>query len=133
MMIQKAILHILDFNTNMCILSQKELDFSSDIVYEYVDKRISRILTDASQQTGAFYATSQYQVLLQQFLSEDISFADFAAQTARSLFDILAHCDVQESLDLLVVDFQDEEDKRIAHYSQRLQHPARSQTRGRAR
>lgn len=112
MMIQKAILHILDFNTNMCILSQKELDFSSDIVYEYVDKRIIRILADASQQSGAFYATSQYQVLLQQLLSEDISFADFAAQTARSLFDILAHCDVPESLDLLIVDFQDEEDKR---------------------
>lgn len=112
MMIQKAILHILDFNTNMCILSQKELDFSSDIVYEYVDKRITRILADASQQSGAFYATSQYQVLLQQLLSEDISFADFAAQTARSLFDILAHCDVPESLDLLIVDFQDEEDKR---------------------
>lgn len=112
MMIQKAILHILDFNTNMCILSQKELDFSSDIVYEYVDKRITRILADASQQSGAFYATSQYQVLLQQLLSEDISFADFAAQTARSLFDILAHCDVPESLDLLIVDFQDKEDKR---------------------
>lgn len=40
MMIQKAILHILDFNTNMCILSQQDLDFSSDVVYEYVDKRI---------------------------------------------------------------------------------------------
>ena len=68
MMIQNAILHILDFNTNMCILSQKELDFSSDIVYEYVEKRISRLLKDANQQTGAFYATSQYHVLLQQFL-----------------------------------------------------------------
>lgn len=112
MMIHRAILHILDFNTNMCILSQKELDFSSDIVYEYVDKRISRILNDASQQTGAFYATSQYQVLLQQFLHEEIDFTAFAAQTARSLFDILSHCDVPESLDLLVVDFQDEEDQR---------------------
>lgn len=112
MMIQNAILHILDFNTNMCILSQKELDFSSDIVYEYVEKRISRLLKDANQQTGAFYATSQYHVLLQQFLREDISFIDFAAQTARSLFDILAHCDVPESLDVLVVDFQDDEDHR---------------------
>ena len=27
MMIQKAILHILDFNTNICILSQQDLDF----------------------------------------------------------------------------------------------------------
>lgn len=54
MMIQKAILHILDFNTNMCILSQKDLDFSSDVVYEYVDKRIERLLKDAGQQTGIF-------------------------------------------------------------------------------
>lgn len=27
MMISKAILHILDFTTNVCILSQRELDF----------------------------------------------------------------------------------------------------------
>ena len=58
MMIQNAILHILDFNTNMCILSQKELDFSSDIVYEYVEKRISRLLKDANQQTGIAAAIS---------------------------------------------------------------------------
>ena len=69
MMIQKAILHILDFNTNMCILSQKDLDFSSDVVYEYVDKRMSRILQDAGQQTGVFYATSSYQALLQQLVA----------------------------------------------------------------
>ena len=32
MMINKAVLHIFDFNTNVCVVSQKDLDFSSDVV-----------------------------------------------------------------------------------------------------
>ena len=112
MMIQKAILHILDFNTNMCILSQKDLDFSSDVVYEYVDKRMNRILQDAGQQTGVFYATSNYQALLQQLIGGEISFDEFASQTARQLYDILSHCDGPSSLDVLVVDFNDDADVR---------------------
>ena len=54
MMIHNAILHILDFDTNMCILSKKELDFSSDVVYEYVDKRVNGLMKDPGQQTGIF-------------------------------------------------------------------------------
>ena len=112
MMIQKAILHILDFNTNMCILSQKDLDFSSDVVYEYVDKRMIRILQDAGQQTGVFYATSSYQALLQQLVGGQMDFDEFASQTARHLYDILSHCDGPASLDVLVVDFNDDADMR---------------------
>lgn len=112
MMIQKAILHILDFNTNMCILSQKDLDFSSDVVYEYVDKRMSRIVSDAGQQTGVFYASSAYQALLQQLINNEIDFDQFASQTARQLYDILSQCDAPESLDVLIVDFNDDSDVR---------------------
>lgn len=49
MMINTAVLHIFDFNTNVCIVSQKDLDFSSDVVYEYVSKRLNRIIGDAAQ------------------------------------------------------------------------------------
>ena len=109
MMIQKAILHILDFNTNMCILSQKDLDFSSDVVYEYVDKRIERLLKDAGQQTGIFYATSSFHHVLQQLQMEEITFDDAAAVIAKKTYDILSHCDEMESTDLLVVDFTDDD------------------------
>ena len=109
MMIRKAVLHILDFNTNMCILSQKELDFSSDVVYEYVQKRVNRIVGDDSQQSGVFYATSAYKSMVEQYLDGALDFGEFAAQTARSLFDSLSRCDDSESLDLLVVDFQDDD------------------------
>ena len=112
MMIQKAILHILDFNTNICILSQQDLDFSSDVVYEYVDKRIERLLKDAGQQTGVFYATSSFQHVLQKLQMEEITFDDAAAAIAKKTYDILSHCDETESTDLLVVDFNDDDDVR---------------------
>lgn len=110
MMINKAVLHILDFNTHVCVVSQKELDFSSDLVYEYVNKRLQRVLGDASQQHGAFYATSAYQPKLQQYLEGTLSFTDLAADTARQLFQILDHCDEPQSLDVLIIDFQDDND-----------------------
>ncbi|WP_301859123.1 nucleoid-associated protein [uncultured Megasphaera sp.] len=112
MMIQQAVLHVFDFHTNMCIVSQKELDFSSDVIYEYVNKRVSRILHDAGQKKGIFYATSRYQQAVQKLAAGEMSFADAAAETARSLFDILSHCDEPASQDLLVVDFRDDDDQR---------------------
>lgn len=112
MLINRAVLHILDFNTNVCILSQKELDFSSDVVYEYVDKHVHKILHDASQQTGVFYATSQFQPMVQRLANGEIEFDEIAAYGARNLFDILNHCDTPESEDVLIVDFQDDDDVR---------------------
>lgn len=112
MMIQQAILHILDFNGNMCILSQKELDFTSDIVYEYVDKRINRMIHDAGQQSGIFYATSAMQMELQQLQEEKLDFKTFASNTAKKLYDVLSHCEMPESLDALFVDFRDDDDIR---------------------
>ncbi len=112
MMINAAVLHIFDFNTNVCIVSQKALDFSSDVVYEYVNKRLSRILGDASQKTGVFYATSAFQPKLQALLDGTMTFDELAADTARELYQLAAHCDEPESTDLLVIDFQDDDDVR---------------------
>ena len=58
MMIQKAILHVLDFGTSMCLLSQKELDLSIENVYDYVSKRVEKSLHDPAGRTGLFYETS---------------------------------------------------------------------------
>ena len=112
MMINKAVLHIFDFNTNVCVVSQKDLDFSSDVVYEYVSKRLNRIIGDAAQKTGVFYATSAFQMKLQALADGTMTFDDLASQTARELYQLLAHCDEPESTDLLVIDFQDDDDVR---------------------
>ena len=53
MMINTAVLHIFDFNTNVCIVSQKDLDFSSDVVYEYVSKRLNCIIGDAPRRRAS--------------------------------------------------------------------------------
>lgn len=108
MMIQQAFLHILDFTSNMCVLSQKELDFTSDVVYEYVEKRVNRMLQDPGQQAGIFYATSQCQQELQQLVAGTKTFTEWATDTAKQLYEVLSHGDTPESLDVLCVDFQDD-------------------------
>ncbi|ERT61794.1 nucleoid-associated protein [Megasphaera vaginalis (ex Srinivasan et al. 2021)] len=114
MMIQQAVLHVLDFHTNACILSQKPLDFTNETVYEYVDKQVSRVLHDPSRQTGVFYATSHYQELLQRYLAGTADFAEVASETAKKLYDILSLWDEPISLDLLFVAFRDDhEENRI--------------------
>ena len=112
MMINTAVLHIFDFNTNVCIVSQKDLDFSSDVVYEYVSKRLNRIIGDAAQKTGVFYATSAFQMKLQALVDGTLTFDDLASQIARELYQLVSHCDEPESTDLLVIDFQDDDDVR---------------------
>lgn len=113
MMIQQAILHILDGNTHMCVLSQKELDLTSDMVYEYVEKRITRLLHDAGCQCGVFYATSGMQRELQQFLDSSRSFSDVAAYAAKQWYDVLSCCENTETMDALFVLFQDDEGERF--------------------
>lgn len=59
MMIQKAILHVLDFGTSMCLLSQKELDLSIETVYDYVSKRVEKSLHDPAGQRVYFMKRRQ--------------------------------------------------------------------------
>ncbi len=114
MMIQNAVLHILDFNAHMCILSQRELDLSSDAAYEYVDNRIRRMVTDDSQQSGIFYASSTCASMVRELAGGQMDFSVFAAQAAQRLYDILLCCDEQRTTDVLTVLFQDDKDRRQA-------------------
>ena len=41
-----------------------------------------------------------------------MTFDELASDTARELYQLVAHCDEPESADLLVIDFQDDDDVR---------------------
>ena len=49
MIINKAILHILDFNSGMSIISQRELDFSDVTITDYIEKHLEHIKSDLNQ------------------------------------------------------------------------------------
>ena len=42
MIIKKAILHILDFNSGVCVYSQQLLDFSDSFVSTYLEKHLQK-------------------------------------------------------------------------------------------
>lgn len=52
---------------------------------------------DASQQTGVFYATSASQPKLQALIEGTMTFDELASDTARELYQLVAHCDEPES------------------------------------
>ncbi len=108
MMIQKAILHVLDFGTSMCLLSQKELDLSIETVYDYVSKRVEKSLHDPAGRTGIFYETSTVKRQLETYASQDLSFQELADSLAKAVFESLKLQAEADTTDLLVVSFKDE-------------------------
>lgn len=108
MMIQKAILHVLDFGTSMCLLSQKELDLSIETVYDYVSKRVEKSLHDPAGRTGIFYETSALKRQLEAYVSQDLSFQELADSLAKAVFESLKLQAEANTTDLLVTSFKDE-------------------------
>ena len=60
MIINHAILHILDFHSDICVFSQKEMDLKNAAVVSFIEKHIQRIFKDNKCQTGIFKSESWF-------------------------------------------------------------------------
>ena len=114
MIINKAILHILDFDSAMSIISQRELDFSDITIYEYIEKHLEHIKSDLSQKSGAFSQGSSFLVQLNNYLAEQSSFIELSAFIGNTLYEQIAQSDKSVPTDLLVVDFSDNGSRYLA-------------------
>ena len=107
MIINKAILHILDFNSGMCIISQKELNFADITINEYIEKHLEHIKSDLNQKSGAFSSGSSFFVQLDKYLAQQSSFIEISALIGNTLYEQIAQSENPVPTDLLVVDFSD--------------------------
>jgi hypothetical protein len=114
MMISKGILHILDFNSGMCLLSQEELDFSRGEVDTYLEKHIEKAQGDSGNKAGMFYESSEFKLRFQKYLSEQMEFSEFTAFVGNSLYNTLAQSDTQDTVDLVCVDYTDNDIRYLA-------------------
>lgn len=105
MIIKKAILHILDFNSGVCVFSQKELDFTSEAVSTYIEKHIERVHKDTGKKNGSFLPESHFADSLNQYLHNEIEFIDFSNWAANILYERLSLAEENDSIDFLVVDY----------------------------
>jgi len=114
--INHAILHILDFTTQLNVLSQQELDLNADMIYGYVFQHIYRTLEDASQHHVSFEETANLLSALRDYRQGKSSFIDLSDAIAERFIGFFQdHPDLQ-AFDLLIADYTVNFHKYVSFY-----------------
>lgn len=113
MVIKKAILHIMDFHSDICVFSQKELEIADFGTAEFIEKHVSRILEDGGAKEGQFLDYSIFKQTLDRYADGGISFTEFSTAAGNLLYDQISQADEPESMDFLVCQFRENEHEYI--------------------
>lgn len=114
MIINHAVLHILDFHSDICVFSQKEMDLKNAAVVSFIEKHIQRIFKDNKCQTGIFKSESWFLDALTQYCKSQVELIDFSNKIANILHDSISISDKRSSLDILVLDFDNDTESYFA-------------------
>ena len=112
MKINHAILHILDFDSAVNVLSERELDFDTRAVRSFVSSHLRRARTSVDNRRAAFAQDSAFAGELKGYFFGDREFVDLSQQIAEFFASELSKADKLESTDVLVADFEDDDDVR---------------------
>ena len=105
MIINNAILHILDFKSDITVFSQKELNIADEPVETYVSKCMEKALSDPGQKKGQFLNESLLKSKISEYLDDSLDFTELSATIANSMYEKIKISDKPDSMDLLVSDF----------------------------
>ncbi len=98
----------MDFNSDICVFSQKELEIGDYGTGEFIEKHLSRIMEDGAKKKGEFLEYSILKQTLERYLSGNIDFAEFSTAAGNLLHDQISQADEPESMDFLVCQFTEE-------------------------
>ena len=112
-LLNKVILHILDFNSGVMVFSEQELE-RTDTVEIFLQKHVEKSFTNQDVKQGRFYENSTFQQKLANYLNEAVDFVYFSKQIAELLYDSITKAEELASADLLVADLTIEDERYIA-------------------
>ena len=112
MKVNHAILHILDFESAVNVMSQRELDLDTRAVRSFVTSHLRRARTSGDNKRGAFAEDSAFAGELKSFFFGERGFIDLSQQIAEFVSGELAKAEKIESTDVFVADFEDDDDVR---------------------
>lgn len=104
-----AVLHVLDFESCVTVISQEELDLENKNVKSYVARMCRHALGAMGNRRGEFLPDSPFAGELTSYLCGDVAFMDLSAQIADFLSQEFARMEKPTSCDVLVVDFEEEQ------------------------
>lgn len=112
MNINHAILHILDFDSGVNVFSQRELELDTRAVRSFVTKHLAKARGAGDNRRGVFADESAFATELKRYFFGERDFLDLSLDVAEFLAGELARADKLESTDVLVADFDDDDDAR---------------------
>lgn len=111
--IDKAILHILDFNSGMTVYSDEKLTVQ-DSIETFLLKHIEKSWGSQEAKPGTFYDDSSFQKLLEEYISGEMSFVPFSKAITHVLEDAFTHAEEMASADVIVADVRIDDQRQIA-------------------
>jgi len=103
--INHAILHIVDNKTRKYIYSENELDIDSDMVSEFLQKHIKKVFRDSSTKEGTFNPDSGVLQIFSEYKNGAAFFADTTRKICEKLVTILDSAPDIPSADIVFVQF----------------------------
>lgn len=112
MKINHAILHVFDVQSAVNVMSHRELDLESRPVRTFVTRHLAHARGASDARRGSFEEGSSLAAELKRFFYGERDFVDLSLDIAEFLAGELARADKPESTDVLVADFEDDDDAR---------------------
>lgn len=103
-LVNRAVLHILDFNSGVTVFSEEELDIQNDSVLTFIIKHVEKAFSDPNSKHGAFYANSLFKSRLSAYVDGSEDFISFSGYVAKEVYSAIVESDMVEPADLLVCD-----------------------------
>lgn len=113
MKINHAILHVLDFESAVNVFSQCELDLEDNrACRQFVTTHLRRARQSGDNKRATFAEDSAFAGELKNYFFGEREFIDLSQQVAEFISNELARADKAQSTDVLVADFDDDDDVR---------------------
>ncbi len=105
--VERAILHVFDFDSGSTYLSERPLDLTVRATRSYVQRHLRKISSNAESRHGAFAPDSGFAAELQRYFAGEREFVEFSVEIAQWFWEELRRAEDLEQCDLLVADFTD--------------------------
>lgn len=103
--INKAIVHVLDYNSGVTVFSEEEMDVDSDIAQGFLKKHLLKSMEDGALVESAFLPDSGFAEHLQKYLDGQLTFREFSTLAAQVASDAVSKVVPPFSTDLILCDF----------------------------
>ncbi|MBR7147260.1 MAG: nucleoid-associated protein [Firmicutes bacterium] len=103
--IKRAILHILDFQSNMTVISNQWLDLSDPAMLDFVVKHVENSMKDSGRHRGEFQPQSRFSQMVHQYLNQELDLISLSSTAATMLHDEIIQSDSLDSMDVMMVEF----------------------------